>query len=177
VLPHVTDSSDVRLGRRLDTRSIKVGESHLAVAKHTLIVFAVLAALLAPSAAAPANAVVVKANLTGKYLRTTSKGSGTATITFTGGKVCWKFTYRGLDKPGDSGIHIAPPPAPGKHKTSVFPFTATTSMAPGCVAANHWGPSSAGWAQKIAANPSRFYVIIGTAKYPQGAIGGPLRRA
>jgi hypothetical protein len=147
------------------------------VIRPTLVVSLALAALISPSAAAPANAVVLKADLTGKYLRTTSTGSGTATITITGGKVCWKFTYRGLDKPGDSGVHIAPPPAPGKHKTSVFPFTATTSMAPGCLAANHWGPSSAGWAQKVAADPTRFYVIIGSVKYPQGAIGGALHRA
>ncbi len=142
-----------------------------------LAISVALAALLAPSAAAPATAVVLKAKLTGKYLRTTSTGSGTATITFKGSKVCWKFTYRGLDKPGDSGVHMAPPPPPGKHTRSVFPFTATTSMAPGCVAANHWGPSSAGWARKVAGDPGRFHVIIGTAKYPQGAIGGRLSRA
>lgn len=140
------------------------------------MVFVALAALIVPSAATSANAIVLKANLTGKYLGTTSTGSGTATITITGSKVCWKFVYRGLDKPGDSGVHVAPPPSPGKHKTSVFPFTATTSPTPGCVAADHWGPSSAGWAQKIASDPTRFYVIIGTVKYPQGAIGGSLRR-
>jgi hypothetical protein len=135
-----------------------------------------LAAFLVPSSAASADTIVLKANLTGKYLHTTSTGSGTATITFKGSNVCWKFTYRGLDHPGDSGIHITPPPPPGKHKASVFPFTATTSMAPGCVAANHWGASRAGWAQKVAADAGRFYVIIATAKYPQGAIGGPLHR-
>jgi CHRD domain len=146
------------------------------VVEHILLVSVVLAALVAPSAAAPATVVVLKANLAGKYLGTTSTGFGTATITFTGSKVCWKFTYRGLDTPGVSGIHVAPPPAPGKHKTSVFPLTATTSMTPGCVAADHWGPSSAGWAKKVAADPARFYVIIGTVKYPQGAIGGTLHR-
>jgi CHRD domain len=143
----------------------------------TFFGFVAFAALLAPGAAAPAGTTLLKANLTGKYLGTSSTSAGAATITMSGSKVCWKFTYRGLDKPGDSGIHIAPPPPPGKHKASVFPFTAATSMAPGCVAANHWGPSSAGWAQKIAADPGRFYVIIGTTKYPQGAIGGPLHRA
>lgn len=117
---------------------------------------------------------VLKATLTGKYLHTTSTGTGTATITIKPGQVCWRFTYRGLDTPGDSGVHIAPPPAPGKHKTSVFPFTATTSTTPGCVSADHWGPSSAAWAQKIAADPARFYVIVATTKYPQGAIGGVL---
>jgi hypothetical protein len=121
-----------------------------------------------------ATVTVLKATLTGKYLHTTSAGAGTATITFKPGQVCWKLSYRGLDKPGDSGIHIAPPPAPGTHKRSVFPFTATTSTAPGCVPADHWGTSSAGWAQKIAADPARFYVIVATAKYPQGAIGGVL---
>jgi hypothetical protein len=120
------------------------------------LVLAVIGGLVFPVAAAPADTVVLKARLSAKYLRTTSKGSGTATITLTGAKVCWKFTYRGLDKPGDSGIRIAPPPAPGTRKTSVFPFTSNTSMARGCVASNRWGPSSATWAQKIAADPDRF---------------------
>jgi CHRD domain len=110
-------------------------------------------------------------------LHTTSTGSGEATITFKPGQVCWKLTYRGLDTPADSGVHIAPPPAPGTHKKSVFPFTATTSMTPGCVPTDHWGPSSVGWAQKIAADPGRYYVIIGTTTYPQGAIGGVLHRS
>jgi len=140
-----------------------------------LAALAALAALAVAPAAAPGGVTVLEAKLTGPYLHTTSSGAGSATITFTSSKVCWKFSYRGLDKPGDSRIHIVPPPPPGKHKTSVFPFTATTSTAPGCVAPNHWGRSSAGWAQKIAADPGRFYVIIGTAEYPQGAIGGVLR--
>ena len=138
-----------------------------------------LAAILAVAfvaSAAPAGNVVLKATLKGKYLRTTSTGSGTAAITFTASKVCWKFTYKGLDQPGDSGIHIVPPPSPGKHKTSVFPFTAATSKAPGCVAKTHWGSHGAAWADKIVADPSHFYVIIATKKYPQGAIGGVLHR-
>jgi CHRD domain. len=147
------------------------------VAGRTLFAFAAFAALLTAPTALPAQGVVLKANLTGTYLHTTSTGSGTATIMFRGSEVCWKFVYHGLDTPGDSGVHIAPPPAPGKHKTSVFPFTATTSIAPGCVPANHWGRTDAGFAQKIPTDPSRYYVIIATAKYPQGAIGGQLRAA
>jgi len=151
---------------------------YLIAALATLVVAGTAAAespLRAQSAGA--SAVVLKANLTGRYLHTTSTGTGTATITIKPGQVCWKFSYRGLDKPGDSGVHIAPPPAPGKHKRSVFPFTATTSTAPGCLPADHWGASSAAWAQKIAADPARFYVIVGTTKYPQGAIGGVLQRS
>jgi len=140
------------------------------------------AALVVPAAGQPARAtragtVVLKATLTGKYLHTASTGRGTARVTITASKVCWRFTYSGLDsRPGDSGIHIAPPPRAGQHKTSVFPFTASTSTAPGCVSKTGWGAAHAAWADKIAANPSHFYVILGTKKYPspQGAIGGVL---
>jgi CHRD domain len=118
----------------------------------SLALAAVLALAFVASAARAGN-VVLKATLTGKYLHTTSTGSGTATITFTASKVCWKFTYKGLDQAGDSGVHIVPPPPPGKHKTSVFPFTAATSTAPGCVAKNHWGAPDAAWADKIVADP------------------------
>src|SRR5215216_3349769 len=132
-----------------------------------LLAFTTLVLLLAPATALGGGTVVLKANLSGSYLHSTSAGSGTATITFTGSKVCWKFAYHGLDKPGDSGIHVVPPPPPGKHTRSVFPFTATTSTASGCVRADHWGASSAAWAKKIVADPGRYYVIIATSKYPQ----------
>lgn len=126
------------------------------------------------ASSAASGTVVLKATLTGAYLHTTSNGTGTATVTVTGTKVCWKLAYRGLDQAGDSGIHIVPPPPPGKHKTSVFPFTASTSTAPGCVARTRWGPADAAWIDRIVADPSHFYVIVATKKYPQGAIGGPL---
>ena len=147
------------------------------VMRSVLFVTIVVAALTFTVGATPADTVVLKARLTGKWLGTTSKGTGTATITFKGAKVCWKLSYQGLDTPGDSGIRLLPPPPdPSKHKRSVFPLTATTSTAPGCVPSNKWGPSSAGWAAKIAAEPTRFYVSIATKKYPQGAIAGPLKR-
>jgi hypothetical protein len=145
---------------------------------HTLAVCVALAsfaALVAHTAtAARTTTTVLTAHLSGSYLHTGSKGSGSATVTFKGSKVCWKLTYAGIDSPGDSGIHIAPPPTAGVHKKSVFPFTGATSTAPGCVAANHWGPSSQGWAAKIVADPGRFYVIVATKKDPQGEIGGVL---
>jgi hypothetical protein len=130
--------------------------------------------VLATGSAASGN-VVLKATLSGGYLHTTSTGSGTAVVTVTPSTVCWRLTYKGLDQPGDSGIHIVPPPAPGKHKTSVFPFTATTSTAPGCDSRTKWGSNDQKWVDKIAADPARFYVIVGTTKYPQGAIGGVLK--
>ena len=141
-----------------------------------LVLCAALAVGVASGAsAAPASNIVVKATLTGKYLHTSSTGHGTVMITMKPTSVCWKFTYRGLDQGGDSGIHIVPPPAAGKHKHSVFPFTASTSTAPGRVSKTRWGPSGPSWVDKIVADPSRFYVIVATKKYPQGAIGGVLR--
>jgi|SRR5690242_21272647 CHRD domain len=130
-------------------------------------------AVVAASPAATAN-VVLKATLTGTYLHTTSTGSGTATVTITRTTVCWKLIYKGLDQPGDSGVHIVPPPPPGKHKTSVFPFTASTSTAPGCDSKTKWGANDQKWVDKIVADPTRFYVVIASKKYPQGAIGGAL---
>jgi hypothetical protein len=133
--------------------------------------------LIVAAASAASGNVVLKATLTGKYLHTTSTGSGTATVTITPTTVCWKLAYRGLDQPGDSGIHIVPPPPPGKHKTSVFPFTASTSTAPGCDSKTKWGRLGPKWVDKIVADPSHFYVIVGTKMYPQGAIGGTLSDA
>jgi CHRD domain len=142
------------------------------------IVLAVAAAgaHLGAAAAAHTSSVVLTANLTGRYLHTTAHGTGTATITFTATQACWKFAYSGIDTPNISGIHVAPPPPAGYHKLSVFPFTASTSTKPGCEKLDRWGAPDAAWAPKIIANPSRFYVIIGTGRYPNGAIGGVLRR-
>ena len=144
----------------------------------SLVLAVAAASNLGAAAAAPASSVVLKATLTGRYLHTTAKGHGTATITFTATKACWKFSYSGIDTPNISGIHVAPPPPGGYHKLSVFPFTATTSRAPGCEKLGRWGgPVGVAWAKKIVANPSRFYLIIGTGRYPNGAIGGVLHRS
>jgi hypothetical protein len=153
--------------------------------KHVGLCAAALAVAAGPAqigatAANPvaSSSVVLKATLTGPYLHTTATGTGTATITFNATKACWKFSYSGIDTPNISGIHVAPPPPAGYHKWSVFPFTATTSTAPGCESLGRWGgPVGRAWAKKIVANPSRFYVIIGTNRYPNGAIGGMLHRA
>jgi hypothetical protein len=149
--------------------------SVIIIGVRSLALLGVIAALTVPVAAAPADSVVSKARLTGAFIGTSSRGLGTATITITPAKVCWKFVYRGLIKPGDSGIRLRPPPKAGVHKRSVFPLTANTSMSPGCVPTTKWGPSSAEWAEKVAANPSRFYVSIADSKYPRGAIGGALK--
>jgi hypothetical protein len=148
------------------------GEMRMTLAGAFCVVVGICA--VGSAAASRTSDVVLKATLTGKYLHTTSTGRGTATITVKPTKVCWKFAYTGLDQGGDSGIHIVPPPPAGKHKTSVFPFTASTSTAPGCVSKTAWGANGPKWVDRIVADPSHFYVIVATKKYPQGAIGGVL---
>ena len=115
--------------------------------------------------------VTLTAALTGPYLHSSAGGSGTALVTFTGTKVCWKLTFTGIGVAQDSGIHVAPPPAAGGHSRSILPFTASTAtMKAGCVT------GSAAWIAKILAKPTGFYVHITTTKYRNGAIGGAFRK-
>ena len=89
-------------------------------------------------------------------------GTGTATITITGSKVCWRFTYRGIGKPLASHIHKAPR---GKAGAVVVPLGGAFKPS-GC--------TTSAIAKAIAANPSAYYVNIHTAKFPAGAIRGQL---
>jgi hypothetical protein len=141
-----------------------------------ILAIALFAILAASAAAHRAGTVVLRATLTPRYLHSSSAGAGTATLTFTATRACWKFSYHGLDTVNVSGIHVAPAPADGSHTTSVLPFTATTSTKPGCEPLDRWSPQGPKWAQKILASPGKFYVIVGTAHYPNGAIGGQLHR-
>ncbi len=93
-------------------------------------------------------------------------GKGTAKLTITGTKVCWKFTgLKGLDSVTAAHVHK------GKAGTSgdvVVPFFAGALKASGCVTAK------AAVAKAIARNPKGYYVNIHTKKYPAGAIRGQL---
>jgi CHRD domain len=133
-----------------------------------------LAALAVALPAAPVHAddaVTLKATLTGAYVHGPPSASGTAVLAFTGNRVCWKFTYRGLGAaPTISGIHKAPAPAAGVHKTAIIPFVADTSGKKECITAR------AGAVKAVLADPASFYVSIGTSgKYRFAAVGGPLR--
>ncbi len=121
--------------------------------------------------AAPGDVVTLTAALTGTYVHAPAGGRGTAAITFAGNRVCWKFTFKGIGTPTISGIHKAPPPPAGLHKTAIIPFTATTTTQKGCAEAK------AGAVKVVLANPSAYYVSIGTSgKYRFAAIGGRLHR-
>ena len=91
-------------------------------------------------------------------------GKGTARITITGTKVCWKYTFSGIDKPLVSHIHKAPAGKPGP---VVVPLGGAFK-ASGCTTA------TAALAKAIAAHPTAYYVNIHTKKYPAGAIRGQL---
>jgi len=134
-----------------------------------LAALAVLVMCVVPAAALATGSATttLKAKLLGtvEVPKGSPTGKGTATITITGSKVCWKFTFSGIDKPLASHIHKAPA---GKAGPIVVPFGGAFKSS-GCTTA-----PSAGLAKAIAAHPSAYYVNIHTKKYPAGAIRGQL---
>jgi len=93
-------------------------------------------------------------------------GKGTAKITITGTKVCWKFTgVKGIDKVTASHIHVG---TAGKSGNVVVAFFAGSLKSTGCVTA------TAAAVKGIEKNPKGYYVNIHTLKFPAGAIRGQL---
>ncbi len=93
-------------------------------------------------------------------------GKGTANLTITGTKVCWKFSaIKGITKVTASHIHIG---KAGVSGNVVVAFFAGPLKLTGCAA------STAAVVKAIAANPKGYYVNIHTVKYPAGAIRGQL---
>ncbi len=134
-----------------------------------LLAVAVLVLGLVPALALAGSASTSK--LTAKLAGTSEVpkgapgGSGAATITITGSKVCWKFTFSGIGKPLVSHIHKAPL---GKAGPVVVPLGGAFKPS-GC--------TTSAIAKAIAATPSAYYVNIHTAKFPAGAIRGQLSKA
>jgi len=133
--------------------------------------FVVIAAVVPAVALASHNAGSLKfeAYLTGgksESPKGAAKGKGTAKITITGTKVCWKFTgISGIDKVTASHIHAG---KAGKSGNVVVAFFAGPLKMTGCVASN------AATVKAIEKTPAAFYVNIHTVKYPAGAIRGQL---
>jgi hypothetical protein len=136
-----------------------------------LILLLVVIAAAVPAVALAshsASALKFEAYLAGKSEtpKGPAKGKGTANITITGTKVCWKFSgISGIDKVTASHIHAG---KAGKSGNVVVAFFAGPLKKAGCVAA----PSAT--VKAIEKNPSAYYVNIHTVKYPAGAIRGQL---
>jgi hypothetical protein len=134
-----------------------------------LIAVTSLVLVLVPAVAlagTSAKSTVLKAALAGKNEspKGAPAGKGTATVTFNGKKVCWKFTFSGIDKTTAAHIHKG---KPGVSGPVVIPFGASFKSA-GCTSA------SASLVKAILKNPGAYYVNIHTVKYPGGAIRGNL---
>jgi CHRD domain len=95
------------------------------------------------------------------------KGNATIHLNTKTGRVCWSFTYKNIDKPTAAHIHEA---AKGKSGPVVVPL-GTKFARKGCTKA------AKGEVKEILKKPAKYYVNIHTAKYPNGAIRGQLRRA
>jgi len=134
-----------------------------------LMVLTALAAGLVPAfaLAAPNATTTLTAKMSGavEVPKGSPTGKGAAKITITGAKVCWKFTFSGIDTPLVSHIHKAPAGKPGP---VVIPLGGAFKPS-GCTTA-----PSAAIAKAVVAHPSAFYVNIHTKKYPAGAIRGQL---
>ncbi|HST26007.1 MAG TPA: CHRD domain-containing protein [Gaiellaceae bacterium] len=134
-----------------------------------ILLLAVIAvAVPAVALASHASSLTFGATLLGKseVPKGAPAGKGTATITITGTKVCWKFTgVKGITKVTASHIHI------GKAGTAgnvVVAFFAGSLKTTGCV------KSTSAVVKGIEKNPKGYYVNIHTVKYPAGAIRGQL---
>ncbi len=82
--------------------------------------------------------------------------------------VCYTLTARRIAPATAAHIHRAPPGEPGP---VVVPLTPPTfGVSGGCTSADP------GLVAKIVAHPSRYYVNVHNAPYPEGAIRGQLHR-
>ncbi|MEA2444672.1 MAG: hypothetical protein QOJ12_1964 [Thermoleophilales bacterium] len=97
-------------------------------------------------------------------------GLGGFTAIVDNGKLCFGITVRGLDAPVAAHIHRGGPKVMGP---VVLPLTQPTAGDPGASSAcvDVQGPL----ASELLKTPSRFYVNVHTATFPNGAIRGQLK--
>jgi hypothetical protein len=138
--------------------------------KGLLLVVALVASLLAATAAIASGGGHLTAQLRGTNERPVAPASnrGRAEITLkpATGKVCWDFTITKIDGPGTAAhIHKGRPGAAGP----VYIPLGTTFKRQGCTSA----PKAK--INAVKANPTAFYVNIHNVKHPAGAMRGQLK--
>ena len=100
-------------------------------------------------------------------------GFGFAEIRLGDNQVCFKLSWRNIDPPTMSHIHVAPKGVAGPIVVPLFvadvPLPATINSVGGCA------PADPALIHAIATNPSGYYVNIHNVAFPAGAIRGQLK--
>jgi hypothetical protein len=96
----------------------------------------------------------------------TATGTAEIKLNAATGKVCWKFTLKGVKGPTAAHIHTG---GPGTTGAVIVPF-GTAFKRSGCTTA----PKET--INAILAKPRAFYVNVHTAKSPAGAVRGQLSK-
>ena len=100
--------------------------------------------------------------------KVSGQGSGSATITIVGTRVCWRISgLEGIDTPIAAHIHKGKAGVPGP---VVIPLDAKFKLT-GCIF------PTLSTVKALEANPKGYYVNVHTKRYPSGAIRGQLRSA
>ena len=138
--------------------------------KRTIVLAALVAAVVVPAIALASMNAVASAKLTGKAERPAGdpNGSGLVVLKLTKktGKVCWTFSkVKNIGKPTAAHIHQGKAGKPGP---IIIPLGAAYK-ATGCTIAPKKHDVG-----EILEYPNRYYVNIHNAKYPAGAIRGQL---
>ncbi len=134
------------------------------------IALAVVVAALVPAIALASaeRSTTLKAALNGKVEvpKGDLDGTGSASITVDGRKVCWTIATAKVAKPNAAHIHKG---RPGKAGPVAVPLGATYKTK-GCTTA------AMATAMALTARPGDFYVNVHNAKYAAGAVRGQLRK-
>jgi CHRD domain len=96
-------------------------------------------------------------------------GRGSAALLIKGRKLCYGINVSQIGKPAAAHIHRAPR---GENGDIVVPLTAPTAGNPG--AFGGCKNVSADTLERIADNPSNYYVNVHNRRYPDGAVRGQL---
>jgi hypothetical protein len=135
-----------------------------------LAVGGALATATFATAASTTSTATSQAKLTGKAEKPgpgDADGKGSATIRVKGTKVCFTLNYTKISAPQAAHIHRGSASESGPVVIGLFAGKAKKT---GCVT------TTSALAKELAKTPSRFYVNLHTADFPNGALRGQLKK-